>query len=332
MLFLDIPFNECKVGIQLFCNQFGIIFIYFICPFSLLFPAICSLVKILLTKFLGGGKIGISLVVPYLIYQILYLPFVAFDNKIISLSSGGWLKLLVGIVGGDGYNTPISYYICLPCWFIICIIQLRLLFLFVKINNLSSVILIIFSLGFLILRKLNHWDFYFCIDSTIMAIPYFLLGFYMKHYLMIERMHNWKYRLVAIIACAVSVFIIMKYNGAAQMNVPSYGKVLLFNYMAGIAGTLMVFMASAWLSEVFDKREWVKLVSRNTLFIIFSHWLLLTILGKIIARIMKVEDGVFQLIIALSLSVIVLHLSKIWIDVWVDKFPIVFGKRKESIK
>ena len=280
----------------------------------------------------GGGKVWNSIVVPYLIYQLVFLPWAVYIHREDILSNLQWWKLMVGLVGGDGYNTSISYYLCLPCWFLICIIQLRLLFLFVKINKLSSIILVIFSFLFLFLRKLYHWDFYFCIDCTIMAIPYFLLGFYMRMYSIMKHMRKWVFKPVIIFASAVSVWIILKINGPAQMNGPSYGNILLVNYLAGIAGSVMVFLISAWLSELFDKREWIKVVSRNTLFIIFSHWLLLMPFGSILPKIIRVENGLLLLIIALSLSIIILYISKKWIDQWSGKYPVIFGKIKESTR
>ena len=39
--------------------------------------------------------------------------------------------MLMGILMGDGYDTPYSTSVCLPCWFLVSIIQLRLLFMFI---------------------------------------------------------------------------------------------------------------------------------------------------------------------------------------------------------
>ena len=128
----------------------------------------------------GLNKIFWVLVIPYLIYQIIYFPIrfwsLKSDESILFIIS----KQICGILLGDGYNTPISYYCCLPCWFIISIIQLRFLFNFIKINLLSSTILVIFSLAFLYIKKNTGLDLYACIDSTIMAIPYFLLGYWLR--------------------------------------------------------------------------------------------------------------------------------------------------------
>ena len=38
------------------------------------------------------------------------------------------------------------------------------------------------SIAFLFLRKVYNFDLLFCLDSTVMAIPYFLLGHYLNTY------------------------------------------------------------------------------------------------------------------------------------------------------
>ena len=128
-------------------------------------------------------KIFWALVIPYIFFQLLYIPIQGFciwrqqetDEAILGII----FKLICGILLGDGYDTPVSFYVCLPCWFIVSIIQLRLLFSYVKINKVSSSILTFAAISFLYIRKGCDFDLYACIDSTLMAIPYFLLGYWL---------------------------------------------------------------------------------------------------------------------------------------------------------
>ena len=69
--------------------------------------------------------------------------------------------MLCGIIMGDGYESPYSMPVCLPCWFIVSIIQLRIIFLFIPITKTISVLLSIVSLAFLILSKRSGLDLYF---------------------------------------------------------------------------------------------------------------------------------------------------------------------------
>ena len=51
---------------------------------------------------------------------------------------------------------------------------------FIKINRTSTLILMAGSVLFLYLRKSLGFDLYCCLDSTIMAIPYYLAGYWLK--------------------------------------------------------------------------------------------------------------------------------------------------------
>ncbi len=275
-----------------------------------------------------GGKTLRVILLPYLLYQLLFFPIEFFHD-------GGYrdfevcLKLLCGILTGDGYTTPISMPVCLPCWFIVSIIQLRLLFLFVPVNKYTTSILTIFSCAFLLLRKYLGFDLYFCLDSTIMAIPYFLLGHYMGRYLGVIQ-NNYKLYCIGLL-CAITVGVILFYNGDAQMNGPSFGKNLFLNYTAGCMGTFLVFAVSMILAIRFKTQLVIRDISRNTLFIIFSHWVLLlavSVFAKKILLTLCSSNAAVILILSMVFTIGILWVSKLLIDKLMKTCPILLGKTK----
>lgn len=276
----------------------------------------------------GGGKIWRQLIIPYLIYQILFLPLalIQYRNELYDLNT--IYKLFDGIVMGDGYRTPLSIPVNLPCWFILSIIQLRLLFMWIPLNIKTSCLFSFVSIVFLILRKVYDWDLYFCLDSTIMAIPYFIIGYYLAKTTIIERIGEYKIGLIPI--CVILLCLILYYNGPVQMNGPIYRNSVLWNYIAGFTGTMMVFMLSQWFANKWGNRDYVHIVSRNTLFIIFSHWVLLSPCSIIADRLPTVftDNLIITFMMAICVSVIVLCISKLIIDYNVNKYPILFGKQK----
>ena len=279
----------------------------------------------------GLKRLWIRLIVPYFLYQLFYLPiqFIHFKQELTNLDF--WIKIFVGMLSGDGYDTPISYCICLPCWFIVCIIQLHLFFLYVPIKKMVSIAICIFSVLFLIIRKHYSFDFYFCLDSTIMALPYFLIGHYLGKRGFVEMIVGWKKNLLIAIVSGVMVYIILQINGIAQMNVLSYGNNLFMNYMAGILGSLMIFMIAKIWADICHEKEWIKTISRNTLFIIFFHWLVLTIWGMILSKaivLMGINvNFVFRMCTSILISAVIFWISKKTIDYGVGRFPLVFGKK-----
>lgn len=269
--------------------------------------------------------------IPYLLYQLLYLPVAFWSYRpqyaVLELVP----KILLGIAAGDGYETPFSLPVCLPCWFIISIIQLRVLFLFVPINKKTSLALTLFSIGFLLLRRHLGFDLYFCVDSTIMAIPYFLFGHYLKRYYVgVEKVASW-WLVVGAVVMGILVFMMLKYNGAAQMNGPGFGKNLVASYVAGCSGSIMVFLFAALFSKLIGARSIVRRVSRNTLFIIFSHWVILVIFGKVLIK-LYFTYTLLNIVIAILASIVVLMISDVLIKMLSKRIPVLFGKlRNEKI-
>lgn len=275
----------------------------------------------------GWGKILKTILIPYLLYQFLFFPFALYSSHGFTDISI-WEKLLCGILMGDGYETLFSHYVCLPCWFIICIFHLRLFFLVVPINKYTSVFITIFCIWFLIIRKHYDFDLYFCLDNTIMAIPYFLGGYYCGNKKILDRYNNTFLLIVLCIISAIAIWIILNINGAAQMIAPTYGKNLLINYMAGALGTLGIWSLSKMLANCFRNKNFIHTISRNTLFIIFFHWLLLMFIGKMIHKTFGdiCTNAVSIIVVSLLLSLIILFFSKIVIDFGVIKYPFLFGK------
>lgn len=267
--------------------------------------------------------------VPYLLYQLIYFPK-AFIYSHGYRDFGVCLKLLCGILAGDGYTTPFSTPVCLPCWFIVSIIQLRLLFLFVPINKCTTSLLTLFSCAFLLLRRHLGFDLYFCLDSTIMAIPYFLLGHYMgKHVRVVQNKCVLSF---ASVFCAVMVGVVLVCNGPAQMNGPSFGDNLFLNYMAGFLGTIFVFAVSMLLAARFQAQTAVRCISRNTLFVIFSHWVLLSSVScfkRTPISSLCSSSAALTLLMSIIFTVGILWVSKLLIDKLMIKCPILLGKSKQ---
>ena len=277
----------------------------------------------------GGGKIFYALILPYLIYQFAYTPFFLVGHRDEIANPIVWMKMIMGIIDGDGYNTPFSMYVCLPCWFIVSIIQLRILFLFVPINKISTSMLTLFALIFLVMRKLLNIDLYFCVDSTIMAIPYFLAGYFLRKKMdLLQSISNIRLLFGALLF-GVIVYVDLVMNGAAQMNGPSYGNSILANYLAGFSGSLMLFLISIFMAKILHENSFVKTISRNTLFIIFFHWVMLVFLGRILHFKFLYEIGNLGYILcSFALSAFILTISYFVITLWGDKYTLVFGKKK----
>ena len=81
-------------------------------------------------------KLFYGLIVPYFLYQFLYLPLVLYNYIIINKQSIGitFIKCLYGILQGATISNAPYYIVCGPCWFIMAFIFLKLLFVFFNNN------------------------------------------------------------------------------------------------------------------------------------------------------------------------------------------------------
>lgn len=185
----------------------------------------------------------------------------------------------------------------------------------------------LFSIVFLVLRRYYGFDLYFCIDSTIMAIPYFFFGHYLKDvFYEVEKTSLW-WLIGGTIITGLVVWFALIINGAAQMNGPGFGKNVLFNYLAGGSGSVMVFLLAALLSKFIGIKKVVRRISRNTLFIIFSHWLILVIIDRVHFMFQGL-NSILEIIMAVLISIMVLLISDILIVLLDERIPILFGKLK----
>lgn len=179
--------------------------------------------------------------------------------------------------------------------------------------------------------RLLHIDLLFCLDSTIMAIPYFIGGYYMKT-VNLEDLKN------SVLWCIfflmfITTIVILNLNGANQMNGPSGGHYLTLVYLGG-AGSAIVFSFSLLLAKLLPVYLLLKIISRNTLFIIFSHWVfvssfsfvgLFDILGSF------TENIGLVLVETIGISLMVLYFSYLIIKLFSNRFPLLFGKSKQLL-
>lgn len=265
--------------------------------------------------------------VPYLLYQFIYLLFqIVLKHKTIDLIV--ILRMLMGILMGDGYDTPYSIPVCLPCWFLVSIIQLRILFLMIPINKISSSFLTVGSIIGLLILKVRNIDLYFCLDSTMMAIPYFIFGHYLAKWL--KGTYPSKTLLIVVGISALWVYFTLQINGSAQMIAPSFGNNVLLNYSAGIAGTLLIMALSMLIAKKLGDNVTNRTISRNTLFLIFFHWVLLIPFRMIIWKILAVisDRTGYTFLMAALVSFCILVVSKYIITYGVKRFPMLYGKSK----
>lgn len=284
------------------------------------------------------NKIVFGLLIPYLIYQILYFPFAygsyVFNNHYLPFNT--FIKCILGILTGDFVPSQYSLPVCGPCWFIVAIINIRLLCNYINLTTKNIIMLIVAAICILKSLIIANVDLFFCIDNTVMAIPYFFLGHLIQRYISIKNIQicsKFKKFILSILSLAIPFIVltvVLKYNGLMTMNLKInktlQDKSLLLSYFAGIAGSYSVL----YISHLFRNRyKFIDVISKNTLFIIFYHFLLLFILAWCKYRLLlhMFHSTLTQIIFSLVTTFLILIISYLTILILDKYLPIVLGKK-----
>ena len=111
------------------------------------------------------------------------------------------------------------------------------------------------------------------------------------------------------------------------MNGPFFGKNIFLNYLGGISGSMMVIFFVLKFKRISYNG---KLMARNTLFLIFYHWVVLLVFGVVgFFNMWKLIDNyVWAAIMMATYAILVLYSSIPVISYLNKKYPIVLGKKK----
>lgn len=259
-----------------------------------------------------------TLVIPYLLYSLCFFPLSFYIDAIknghgIQETLG---RLFLGIIMGDGYETPYSYYSCLPCWFFVCIIQLKLLFVIVPVYRKSMMMINVISI--IIISLLQHYkiDLYCNLDSTLLAIPFFSVGFLLKNINIFGGKNS---------NAILSIFMFCLTYVVLCLNGPGVGCNILLFFVGGITGSLTIL----FISQSFDKNGLIRLISRNTLFIIFFHWLLLvsySLFRRTFDLWSFIKNDYLAIIFTIVFSFLLFIPIVFVIKLMLPRFPLLFGK------
>lgn len=111
------------------------------------------------------------------------------------------------------------------------------------------------------------------------------------------------------------------------MNGPSFGNNVILNYLGGLSGSLMIIFFVLKFNSI---RNNLKLIARNTLFLIFYHWVVLLVFGGVgFFNLWRLIDScVWASLMMAIYAILVLYSSIPVISYLNKKYPIVLGKKK----
>lgn len=165
------------------------------------------------------------------IYKRLLLPYI-----IISCICGLFLLLkdnnanssniFLGILFGDNIVNSQIYSPCVPMWFVIALIWMRIM------SSISMKYSLLFTLCFLLILKIKIITSipFLSIDSALLAYPFFYFGYYLKNQINKVTLSKKQIIILFIINIICNIFI-ANLNGFVDISNCKYGQYLTIFYM-----------------------------------------------------------------------------------------------------
>ncbi len=226
------------------------------------------------------------LIVPYWIYNLVLLaiatclliitPENELDSKAFTI--GSQIRLMIfDIITGNLELMPYRFF--RPLWFLISLFIMRLVCCLVKEKHywvlFSLTITASISLTITKTLQVGYTNDYFQIQTTLVCLPFFLIGYFARKYKFIDRMEMIpkvpKYVLLGVIMCG-SVYL--GYNNSfVNVFTCETGKNVFVYYIVGIVISMLLLHLC---SVLFTRRNGlIELVSKGTILILGLHVVLI---------------------------------------------------------
>ena len=206
-----------------------------------------------------------------------------------------------------------------PCWYFYSLIVMRLIMQLLPEKKW------IYALGFLTLScgalYLDHIGFEASNANinVLVCMPFFLIGVFLKPLKQVfNSLHNYVMELTLLIISVVLVVLCAHWNGYVWMYLNHFGNNYVLYILGGMAGTVMLYVVSLWLSRL-PYRNMAITLSKGSIVIIGLHIVLVRRLTELPDRIWG-EDLLWSVMILL-LFIPIIHLIELF-------FPILLGRLK----
>lgn len=139
-----------------------------------------------------------------------------------------------------GYNTEHFIPVLTPTWFIIALFLIRIVISLV-IKHITYVIILSMIVS---LIMTNTYDTILPIDSAIMALPFFCLGYIAKKYTHYIFNKSNTILIIYMLLSFLLLLIVNHFNGRVDICTAKYGSNILLFYLGGVLGTITICIIS----------------------------------------------------------------------------------------
>lgn len=178
-----------------------------------------------------------------------------------------FLKAFVGMFLGEDMVRPYAFMPTGALWFLIALFNCRILFSLLCFCWEKCKLAILAILALCVVAVCYRFAF-FSLDSAIISLPFYVGGYLMKKYNVMELLQNKGLILILAISCWIYTALIGTLNGEINMDGCVWGQSLIMFYINGIIGSLACIFTFHVLNY---ENRYLQEIGASTLTILGTH-------------------------------------------------------------
>jgi len=204
-----------------------------------------------------------------------------------------------------------------PCWYFYSLIIIRLIMQILPEKKWIYALLFIALSSVAIYLHLIGFEVSNANVNVVVCMPFFLIGLFLKPFKQkLNALQNCSLEFSLFVTSVFTVYLCGKYNGYVWMYLNGYGSNYVLFILGGMAGALMLYVISLWLSRL-SYRNMVLTLSKGSILIIGLHIIVVRRLTELPDRIWA-EDLFFSILILFAFVPIV-RLAELFCPVLLGK-------------
>jgi hypothetical protein len=176
--------------------------------------------------------------------------------------------------------------------------------------------------------KQTGTDLLLSIDSALLAMPFYTIGFYTKK-INIDVLSKKVVSILLFVLFGIITLLLALYNGAVDINNLLFGRNIGIFYLTGVIGSIAIMSLSFILNQISFKI--VSIISSGTLVIMAFHGIINGYFVSIFTRVYKENlvdvPLIYGIIIAICTLLVCMFLRVI--TIYYD--PFLFGNKKDFV-
>lgn len=206
-----------------------------------------------------------------------------------------------------------------PCWYFYSLIVMRLIMQVMPEKKWAYALLfVVLSSGAL---YLNYLDVYVSNANVnvLICMPFFLIGYFLKPLKsVLSNLCNYYIEITLLIVSVALVVVCGNSNGYVWMYLCGYGNNFFLFVLGGIAGAMMLYVVSLWLSRL-PYRSMVHTLSKGSILIIGLHIVL-------VRRVVELPNRMWGEDLMTAILILLLFIPVVS---WAEKyFPLLLGRHQ----